>query len=155
MYTSQRVEKNMKLDSGTVRGEHLVPRMCSMLGVRGVITVAAKHAAKVAGDLDLVGGLMPQSVAAAAILLVCSCCSSGTWRERDGHEEEDEDGEGGEGEEEMPTLAEVAEAAGVSRKVVGRPYQAMYQQRESLLTEEFVKNVMPKGRTLADVPSAV
>lgn len=137
----------MKLDRGTVRGEHLVPRFCGILGVRSAITIAAKHVAKAATELDLVGGMIPQAVAAAAILLVCSCCHAGSWRELDGAV----DSTRGE-EDEAPGAAAIAEASGFSEKAISRPFRAMYELRERLLTEELLKNLKLKDASIEDLP---
>lgn len=137
----------MKLERGAVRGEHVVPRLCGMVGVRGVITIAAKSVAKAAGDLDLVGGVTPQAVAAAAILLVCSCCRAGAWRER-GEAGRD----GGGDEDEVLAPAAVAQAAGITEMAIGRPYRSMHEFRERLLTENTLKGIKSKGLKVADLP---
>lgn len=140
----------MKLDRGTVRGEHLVPRLCGILGVRGVITIAAKHVAKMASDLDIVGGMIPQGVAAAAILLVCLCCPD-RWREADetskGGEKRDDD--------EAPGATTVVQAAGCSENAIRRPFRAMHDVRERLLTEELLRGIKLKGVKVADLPCAL
>ncbi|CAM9486595.1 unnamed protein product [Chrysoparadoxa australica] len=63
------LEKHLKVDRGAVKAEHLVPRCCSMLGVKPHFSQAAKHVAIRASELELVDGVRPQAVAAAAIYL--------------------------------------------------------------------------------------
>lgn len=80
----QKLCNNMEFDKGTVRAEHLIPTLCDKLGVPAFVTVAAKHAAQQASRWDLVGGMMPSAVAAAAVLLVCSCWKPLACREAKG-----------------------------------------------------------------------
>lgn len=167
----------MTLDIGTVRGTHLIPQLCDKLGVPPFVTIAAKHAAQEASKLDLVGGMKPSAVAAASVLLVCSCwnpaaCGSksnsrkaagaeararafqgeevgggGTSRNEGGERKEEEELRLG------PT--EVAEAQEISIKAIRRPFQAMYEQRGRLFTVEFLERFVSKSVTLEALPAVL
>lgn len=62
------IQRNLDISVGAVRGEHLIPRCCSMMGLSTKVSQAAKHVAQRISELELCGGLSPQSVAAACII---------------------------------------------------------------------------------------
>lgn len=135
--------------------------MCTMLGLSGRITEAAKHAAQTARVKDHVGGMIPSAVAAAAVLLVLSC-SKRSLRRRDGapapprkrkkSQKEMEDRSGKEAEVAEIGSKEVAEAAKVAVPAMVKPFQALYSVREELFTAEFLSTCLPKGQTIDKLP---
>lgn len=118
----------------TVRGADLVPRIGNELMLRANVILAAKDVAKAATDISLVDGMRPRGVAGASILLACSACAGGKWRQR-GSEE---------GKMDVLGLDVVATAAGIGAPTVLKVYKLLYAARESLLTEAFLASVMPR-----------
>lgn len=114
-----------------------------MMDTRAAVTLAAKHAAKRSGELDLVGGMVPKAVAAAAIYLVCSVCGPGGWCE---NRVFGGDTSRGNEDHEVPEMAMVARFADVGVNSVRRAYAAMDEYRDHLFTKEFLAGVSPKGR---------
>lgn len=162
---------NLKIEKGpSLRGEHHIPQLCDKLGLPAFVSVAARHAAQQASKWDLVDGMMPSAVAAAAVLLVCSCwnpaaCGKGKGRGGGGKGRKQQpkaeaggggggggDGgrNGGAGEDEALDVgpAAVSAAVGASTNALKRPFRAMYEQRGRLITLEFLESRAAKGVTL-------
>lgn len=165
----------MEIEKGpSLRGEHHIPQLCDKLGLPAFVSVAAKHAAQQASKWDLVGGMKPSAVAAAAVLLVCSCwnpaaCGSkGSGGEggrggKGGRKQRVDEGGGGarkqarEEEEEALDVGPVAVSAAVgsSTNAVKRPFRAMYEQRGRLFTVEFLERRAAQGVTLETLKPAL
>lgn len=155
----QHLFKNLNIDRGTVRGTHLIPQLCGKLSFPPFITIAAQHVAQEASALDLVGGMGPAVVAAAAVLLICSCwkpeaCRAGARRGGAGGKgrkilpEEEQEEVGADREKLAVGPAAVSVAQDVSMEAMKRPFQAMYDERMRLVTPEFMEKYVPKGVTL-------
>lgn len=156
---------NLQFEKGpSLRGEHHIPQLCDKLGLPAFVSVAARHAAQQASRWDLVDGMMPSAVAAAAVLLVCSCwnpaaCGKGKGNNngrgggkgRKQQPKAEAGGDGGKnGEEEALDVgpAAVSAAVGASTNALKRPFRAMYEQRGRLITLEFLESRAAKGVTL-------
>lgn len=165
---------NLEIDKGpSLRGEHHIPQLCDKLGLPAFVSVAARHAAQQASKWDLVDGMMPSAVAAAAVLLVCSCWNpaacgkskkgggggrgGGKGRKQPKAEAGGEgggDGSGsgygrnGDGEALDVGPAAVSAAVGASTNALKRPFRAMYEQRGRLITVDFLERRAAKGVTL-------
>lgn len=115
------------------------------------MSVAAKHAAQQASRWDLVDGMKPSAVAAAAVLLVCSCwnptaCGDGDVDQRSKNARKNQQVVEGETWDVRP--AAVSEAGGTTMVAMKRPFRAMYEQRGRLFTVEFLERRAAKGVTL-------
>lgn len=154
----------------SLRGEHHIPQLCDKLGLPAFVAVAAKHAAQQASKWDLVDGMMPSAVAAAAVLLVCSCWNPAACgkprgsgggggsggRGGKGRKQQKAEaggtGDGRKGEEAAAALdvgpAAVSEAVGASTNALKRPFRAMFEQRGRLITVDFLERRAAKGVTL-------
>lgn len=164
---------NLEVEKGpSLRGEHHIPQLCDKLGLPAFVAVAAKHAAQQASKWDLVDGMMPSTVAAAAVLLVCSCWNpaacgkakgkgsngggggGGGGRGGKGRKQQkvggggEGDGRGGEEEALDVGPAAVSAAVGASTNALKRPFRAMYEQRGRLITVDFLARRAAKGVTL-------
>lgn len=134
--------------------------------------MAAKHAAQQASKWDLVGGMKPSAVAAAAVLLVCSCwnpaaCGSkgngggggvrGGTGGRKQRVDEDDGGARRQAQQEVLDVGPVAVSAAVgsSTNAVKRPFRAMYEQRGRLFTVEFLERRAAQGVTLETLKPAL
>lgn len=152
----------MDIDKGTVRGTHLIPQLCDKLGVPAFVTMAAQNVAQKASELDLVGGMMPSSVAAAAVLLICSCWKPAACCDRDGASGRRGSGraKGNKGidqgvEEEVGMTekgwvlgpAAMSIAQGVTVEAMKKPFRAMFEQRVRLINMEFLERYASKGIT--------
>lgn len=156
------VEKGQSL-----RGEHHIPQLCDKLGLPAFVSVAARHAAQQASKWDLVDGMMPSTVAAAAVLLVCSCWNPSACGKTKGgsgggggggggrkgrNQQRGAEGDGRNGKEEEEGLdvgpAAVSAAVGASTNALKRPFRAMYEQRGRLITVDFLERRAAKGVTL-------
>ncbi|CAM9417474.1 unnamed protein product [Choristocarpus tenellus] len=129
------LERNLRVDRGTVRAEHIIPRICSSLGLHHEVTQIAKELARAASELDLVGGMQPQGVAGAAVFLVCVAIN------RPGVVV------GG-----LPPIEEVVSAASTSEKLVRKCYVVLYDHRHKVFPKGFAERMMGKGETVDDIP---
>ena len=153
----------MDIDKGTVRGTHLIPQLCNKLEVPAFVTMAAQNVAQKASKLDLVGGMMPSAVAAAAVLLVCSLWKPAACRDIDGasgrreggrlkankglpeHPAEDGGGQPAEGKGWALGPSAVATAQDVSVEAMKRPFRVMFEQRVRLIKVEFLERYASEG----------
>lgn len=117
------------------------------------MAVAAKHAAQQASRWDLVDGMKPSAVAAAAVLLVCSCWNPDACRDgvvdrrlKKARKKQQEVVVDGETWDVGP--AAVSEAGGTTVMAMKRPFRAMHEQRGRLFTVEFLERRAAKGVTL-------
>lgn len=165
----------MEIEKGpSLRGEHHIPQLCDKLGLPAFVSVAAKHAAQQASKWDLVGGMKPSAVAAAAVLLVCSCwnpaaCGSkgngggggggGSRGGKGGRKQKAEEDDGSRKQAQEDSLdvgpLAVSAAAGASTNALKRPFRAMYEQRGRLFTVEFLERRAAQGVTLETLKPAL
>ncbi|CAM9658373.1 unnamed protein product [Ectocarpus sp. 13 AM-2016] len=139
----------------SLRGEHHIPPLCDKLGLPPFVSVAARHAAQQASRWDLVDGMKPSAVAAAAVLLVCSCwnpaaCGDGVVDRRSKKVRKTQQQQQAvvEGETWDVRPAAVSEAGGTTVMAMKRPFRAMYEQRGRLFTVEFLERRAAKEVTL-------
>lgn len=149
------------MSASAVRATHLIPRICSELDLPAEITMAAKHVAEKASELDLVGGLKPSSVAAAAICLVLPIVrnrkqnSTGHKRSSEGAGGSTkkrklagggrEDSKGGSGDGGPKVGAEeICSALKVGVKSMHRALKLIFEHRNHLLPSQYVEKCQAK-----------
>lgn len=131
--------------STSVRGVDFVPRICTELIVKANVTLAAKDIARSATADSLVDGMRPRAVAAAAVLLACSACAPGKWREQEACSNEVTTVDSKGKVVDSLQIARVAEVAGIGKPSVLKAYKVLYAARANLFTEAFLASVAVKG----------
>lgn len=129
----------------SVRGADFVPRICTELVIKANVTLAAKDIARSATEDSLVDGMRPRAVAAAAVLLACSACAPGKWREPDACSNKVSGVDKKSKVVDSLQITRVAEVAGIGKPSVLKAYKVLYAARANLFTEAFLASVAVKG----------
>ncbi len=117
-----------------VKGEDLIPRCCSQLGLDPSVAQAAKHVARKASELELDCGRSPCDLAAAAICFACSIMSDSVHVISSKKREMADD-------RFISEPAEVAEVAKSTVKSMGRTLKRLFPFRHQLVPDYLTKHI--------------
>eukprot|EP01084_Bolivina_argentea_P057210 104569_1 len=117
-----------------VKGEDLIPRCCSQLGLDPSVAQAAKHVARKASELELDCGRSPCDLAAAAICFACSIMSDSTHAISRKKREVADD-------RFISEPAEVAEVAQSTVKSMGKTLKLLFPFRHQLVPDHLSKHI--------------
>ncbi len=117
-----------------VKGEDLIPRYCSQLGLDPSVAQAAKHVARKASELELDCGRSPCDLAAAAICFACSIMSGSAHAISRKKRETADD-------RFISEPAEVAEVAKSTVKSMGKTLKLLFPFRHQLVPDHLSKHI--------------
>ncbi len=134
---SRHIQQSGRCGSGVtsiVKGEDLIPRFCSQLGLDPSVAQAAKHVARKASELELDCGRSPCDLAAAAICFACSIMSDSTHSVSRKKREVADD-------RFISEPSEVAEVAQSTVKSMGKTLKLLFPFRHQLVPDHLSKHI--------------